>query len=497
MSSSPVWLERNAVRITLAISLLLRWILVLRGGQYYFSDEGRYETSRSFVALAAAGKFSEAFSQLFTAPEHLGFKILGIPPAWVERITRESYVFPALFFGLFSVLNLYLIFLISRRVGVSERESLFALIFAASSLSLLYFSRHVMPYDPAMTFGLAALYIALNNAPNFKSSLACGALAFACFITYNGYWPLAALAMLAHLLWVNRNLSTIIQKGLSTATGFLLPALLLIAAAASSGVDLLQEYRLFAATVSQGSFDEGWSLPFEYFWHTEYLVFMALSVLSIVAIAHALRRRVNHPILWAGAITFLYASLIIPSVFLHSFVVYGRLARQMIPFFILLAAGGIVSVERSYSSGRNVTRIVLAIILIQAVWNYKSSFELSYPREFAQQAQAQYPDFEFSEKRHTFGAPTFCQNNGFIIENVKYFVTPPEPNPLVQGQHLLSAPHPVNFLPYQYEGYTYEQRQALRELQIEMIFYKADSEFMSDSNPTWTELKNCVVKEDE
>lgn len=486
--------RRWIIPAILFVSLLLRWLLVLRGGQYYFSDEGRYETSRAFAESALQGDFAMAFSQFFIAPEHLGFKIIGILPAFFEQFTRESLAIPALFFSLFSTFNLYLIYKISKRTDATERESLIALIFAASSMSLLYYSRHLMPYDTAMTFGLLAVYTAVAERPNLKTSLVCGALAFACFITYNGYWSLAALGILIHVFRNNSNTGQLIRKGSLTAAGFAFPAILVFMLALLAGTNLLTEYRTFSTTVSQGSFDEGWSLPFEYFWYTEYLVFIAFIALSIFATAHTIKRRDNSPVLWTGAIVFLYVCLVIPSVFLHSFVVYGRLARQMIPFLILLAAGGIVSIERS-SSGRNATRIILAIIVVQAVWNYKSSLGLSYPREFAQQAQSQHPEFEFSEKRHTFGAPTLCQNNGYIIENVKYFVTPPEQNPLVQGQLLFSAPHPVNFLPYQYEGYTYEERERLRELKIEMKFYKADNEFMTDTNSVWKTIKNCVVRE--
>jgi hypothetical protein len=138
---------------------------------------------------------------------------------------------------------------------------------------------------------------------------------------------------------------------------------------------------------------------------------------------------------------------------------------------------------------------VLAVIFIQAAWNYSTSYKLSYPREFASKAQVQYPDFNFSEKRLAFGAPTLCQNNGFVIENVKHFVTPPDVNPPVEGELLLSAPHTDNFIPYQYEGYTYEQRERFRDLNLQMRFYKADKEFMSENNPLWITIKNCVVKE--
>lgn len=480
--------------IILLLSLVLRWTLVLRGGQYYFSDEQRYETSRAFVKFAVSGNFTEAFLQLFTAPEHLGFKIIGILPALVEQITRESLAVPALFFSIFSIVNLYLVYLIAKRSGASDRESHYALILAAASISLLYYARHLMPYDPAMTFGLLALYIALAEKPEIKTSLACGTLGFLCFLTYNGYWSLAGYAMLAHVVWGNTKLSGVLNKGIAAALGFFLPAILLIVAAAASGVDMLDEYRVFAATVSQGSFDEGWSLPFEYFWHAEHLVVVAFASLSVLGLI-ASKGGNKSLFLWASAILFIYLCLAIPSVFTHSFVVYGRLVRQITPFLVLLSAAGLSKLEEAFVTRRRVAQILLVLILMQAAWNYLDLLRLSFPREFAAQAQSLFPEFAFSEKRLIFGAPALCQNNGYIAEYVKRFEVPPVENPPVAGQILLAAPHPDNFLPYQYEGYTYEQRQYLRELRPEMRLYKADATFMSDDNPTWTTMKNCLVNE--
>jgi hypothetical protein len=138
-------------------------------------------------------------------------------------------------------------------------------------------------------------------------------------------------------------------------------------------------------------------------------------------------------------------------------------------------------------------RGILAVLLLQAGWNYLSSYKLTYPREFVWEAQTRHPDFKFSEKRLAFGAPTLCQNNGYILEYVKHFETPPEADPEIKGQILLSAPHPDNFLPYQYEGYTYEQRLVFHELKPEMRLYKPEADFMSDTNPIWTEMKNCWI----
>jgi len=169
----------------LLISLILRWILILRGEQYFNSDETRYLVSLDAARLLWQGQLGEALRQFTISPEHLGFKVLGLIPALTEHLIGPSLVIPALFFSFFSVLNLYLIFLLSQRGQTTPNESIYALLFAASCMSLLYYSRHLFPYDMAMSFGLVALYVALSRNQNVKTSLACGSLSFLCFITYN------------------------------------------------------------------------------------------------------------------------------------------------------------------------------------------------------------------------------------------------------------------------------------------------------------------------
>ncbi len=508
--------HNRIVIVVLLVSLALRGLLIVQGGQYFFSDEGRYESSRAFAKLALDGNLREALQQFFTEPEHLGFKILGVIPALLEQITRESLALPAVFFSLFSTLNLYVLYRIARRAGYTEYASLLVLILAAATMSLLYFSRHLLPYDTAMTFGLLAVYVALGEQSNVKTSLACGALSFACFITYNGYWPLAGLAMLAASLQAKRSNShdgggdrfvalrvprhdgfwVILQQGFITSIGFTLPALFLVGVSAGVGTDLVTEYRSFSNTVTQGQFSEGWSLPFEYFWHAEHLNFVLPSLLAGYAIWVGIKNKHKTTLFWAGCLIFLYLCLVIPSVALNAFVVYGRLARQMTPFILLLAASGLSHLHAIHWWGNRLTAGILVVMAVQSMWNFQASYALTYPREFAQQMQAESPDFQFSEKRLTFGAPTLCQNNGYIAEFVKHFEAPPEPNPPIASQVILSAPHPDTFLPYQYEGYPPAQRQTMRELQIEMRLYRVDESFMNDANPLWQSVKSCVVKEE-
>ena len=81
------------------------------------------------------------------------------------------------------------------------------------------------------------------------------------------------------------------------------------------------------------------------------------------------------------------------------------------------------------------------------------------------------------------------------MENAKYYVTPPESIPQVQGQLLLSALHPENFLPYQYDGDPPATRSIFQAQKLRMNFYKVDKQFMSQTNPIWTAIKNCVTNE--
>jgi hypothetical protein len=86
----------------LLVSLILRWSLIFRGGQYYISDETRYEVSRNATRFLLQGQFGQALKQFTISPEHLGFKVIGVIPVLMEHIVGPSLVFPAIFFGLFS-----------------------------------------------------------------------------------------------------------------------------------------------------------------------------------------------------------------------------------------------------------------------------------------------------------------------------------------------------------------------------------------------------------
>ena len=483
------------VIIILLVSLVLRWILILRGGQYYNSDETRYEVSRAAARFLSQGQLGEALEQYTISPEHLGFEVIGILPALMEQVTGPSLAMPAVFFSLFSVFNLHLIFLLSQVTSGSSAEPFYALALAAACQSLLYYSRHLIPYDVSLSFGLWALYIPVVRDQTAKTSFLCGGLSFLCFITYNGYWPLAVFAMLAYILMNGKEVSSSLQKAIVTGLGFMTPLVLLIIVMQRSGKDMISAYQLFATSITQGSFQEGWSIPFEYFWHTEYAVILIIGAFSSIAIIDHFMNPRSGTKVWVAGILFIYICLVVSSVVLHYFVVYARLARQLIPFLVLLSAQGFIHLENRADYGRKVTLLIFVVIFIQAAWNYSAAYQIGFPRDFSTEAQVRFPGFEFSSKRLAYGAPVICQYNGYMIENAKFYVAPPERIPQVKGQLLLSVPHPTNYLPYLYEGDPPDFRQTYRTLKLSMSFYKTDQEFMSETNPEWTAIETCIVPE--
>ena len=93
----------------LFISGILRWILILRGGQFYFPDESRYGIAQDAMVLFLEGKVKTAIITLVGELAHIGFKVTALIPALFENLLETTLILPAVFFSFFSIFNLLLI----------------------------------------------------------------------------------------------------------------------------------------------------------------------------------------------------------------------------------------------------------------------------------------------------------------------------------------------------------------------------------------------------
>lgn len=448
----------------LLASLALRLLLVAFGGQFYWPDETRYTTSRKAAAMMLSGRVHEA-AVLLDSADHLLFKVVGLVPAFgeysqdcspgtsdddcIEHAVGRQATGPACFFALFSVLNIWLIGSVTRNLGAGDDEALIASALAALSSALFYWGRHLVPYDLAMMLGLLALWCGTRDRGRGGMSLLCGCLAACAFLTYAGYWTLGGAALLVHV-GAARDRGDLMKRGIFGGVGLAATLAAAVLTSRALGGGFATGIVSFARTVDQGRFDEGWRLPFEYLWHAEHfmlVVWMAAAAWWVIQPREAwANRRVR-----AGAIglAFVMGALVVNSVFLQTFVVYGRLARQLVPFFCLLTAAVLAS--RPWAPTirvRAMKSLVTCALVVQAAWNVREPLQQSFPNEFlrgvnlGQGVSAVYT-------HHIYPGP----------ERVDW----PE-----RYTVLKQARHPLQFLPYQYEGYTPFQRQILRTSDIRM-----------------------------
>jgi hypothetical protein len=394
------WLASLAI-----VSTLLRVILVLRGGQYYWPDEGRI--LRTWVVLKRpAGALDYILQVGPMNPSHWFYTILAIPFALVQALymrlrgiplnteTVKAYLWVmALGTCLFSVACIILVYMVAKRAGASEYESLAAALFLATSTSIFYYSRHLFSYDAGMALALLDLWIALKPGPLSRSFL-CGLVASLAFSTYNGYWPMAGLALVVHTLSPRPSVLEFLKRSLVAGSALVLPFAILELLTRLRGVpSFLSGMRGFAGTVTMGTFEEGWKLPAIYLWDCEHLILIVWIVLAVVAFRRAW--------LWLSLALGTYLFLALPS-HLHVFVVYGRTSRQLIPFLCLAAAYGISRLPKP------VAAVVLLLVVAQFAVNISVPLRQHFP-------------------------------------------------PLAPGQ-----PHPLAWRPYQDEGYPAEVRAQFR-----------------------------------
>jgi len=446
----------------LLVSFILRLYLVLQGGPHYWPDESRFEVSRSAANFLFSGDLKSAYAALDSA-DHFLFKVVGVVPAALEKAISTDLEIPALFFALFSVFNVWLIWRISLRLGSGESEALLSAFLLALASSFFYYSRHLLPYDASMTFGLLSLLVAVRTPTRKRDSCFCALLSSACFLTYNGYWTLAAFTMVVHVTWARPGTSEMISRAWRSAVCFWAPPLAVVTASSLFGGDLLDQFIWFSNSVTQGEFSEGATLPIAYLWHTEHFLLLVwvlafgFSMWAMIKGASTARSTMG-----VAGILFIYGFMVLTSVGLNKFVVYGRLVRQLVPFFCLLTAYQLQHLRGVHGGIRRAFPILCTMLVLQAAFNFRVPLQQVFPSDFVRKANK------------TAEALEGGRTANLLFAHHLYPV--PEDPRLPPHTILLQERHPIQFLPNQYEGYTPEERSALRSMDISMRLFVLDQE---------------------
>ena len=465
--------------LLLGLSSLLRVVLVVQGGQDYWPDERLYT---QLVALWGEPRWHDVWAGIIGRPDHLGFALLNAIPAGLHHALSVGLgldpsrllMLPALVLAQASVAAIGLVYAIARRTEAPQAEALLAALFMACSTALFYNARHLLPYDAALALALAAVWCGL--APRPAWSLACGALASAAFITYNGYWLLAAAAMLVHVFWPMKSIAewpAMLRRGVWCGTGFVAVPLAVMALQWTAGTPLLvTSMRRLAGTITDGYLPEGFVVPWAYLWHAEHGLLLlwvgaALHVVLDRAAWVADRRRAA--VMWLSCAAFVYLALGAGSALLHAFVVMGRQSRQLIPFLCLAGASATWKLIDTRRPSRWLLAAAAAALGASTLANFAVPLAQRFPRTLEAQIRAKYGDVD---RMLTIAGPSTLPDDRagrrWLLTNTAHLYPPRGARAVPSGPVALRFAHPLSFLPYQYEGFDPLERQILRTNDISM-----------------------------
>jgi hypothetical protein len=440
--------------VILAVSLGLRIWLGYQGGERYWADETRYASSQDAVADLRFGQWHAAARELLGHPDHTLFRWFGVPPAFFENRAGPHPAVVAAYFSLYSVLAIYLIWAVARQAGGSDLEALWAAYLAACANSLFYYSRHYFPYDISLCAMLGALWLGLRPW-SWRNSLLAGVMAGIGFLTYNGYWLLGGCVLALHALLGDGGRRRILARTAWSGAGLALGILPVVRLSRALGFDLVTANSQLS-TIATGDFFFGRRVMAGYLWFAE----GGLLVIWLAALAYALAgawrdRRLGRLAWSVGGLVFMTAGLLGLTDIVPLFALQGRRVRCLVPFLCLGAAIGIVRFVQSRTRWRRGwTAGIAGLAAGFAVWNFSGPLRQIFPDGFLQLAAAkvaQQPGYRAYRM-------TFAQNLWGLPLDI----------PLSPEATILRRPHPMQFRPYQYEGYETAQRAEINRHDISM-----------------------------
>jgi hypothetical protein len=482
---------RLGLLLLVVLSIALRVALARSGGQRYFPDENRYLRCFILERHLGAGDAGGALDFLVQNPDHTGFILVGLPAAVAQdaaiaglgaapgrdSVERTLWL-PAALLSLCSVAVIGLVHALACRAGADESEALIAAFLTATSGALLYYSRHLLPYDAALALALAAAWIGLRPpgtraGADAARSLAVGLVASAAFLTYNGYWLGAATAVALHAMTADdlrARLRRAAVAGLGLAS---LPALLTAASLTRGlGAYARKMARFSRGAATQTDFGEGWSLPWAYLWHAEHalLVVFGVAAVSLLATWRMDDDNLRRGRRWLAVVALLYALMVVLSVGAERIGTFGRITRQLVPFLCLAAAAALRRHARRGGAARAFVAAALAVAAVQIAFHATAAFRLQFPAEIARLVFDTYGPV--SRATTVDLGPrsddAFLPGSRYVLLNARYLYPIRGVREPPAGTTVFAVEHPARFRPYQYEGYRPAERAILREADVSM-----------------------------
>lgn len=470
------------------VAYLLRVLLVVNGGQFYFPDEGRYLRVTTVAETLYEANFRGALDRLLLYNKHHGFTTAGLIPAIIHRTIfhlnppqyyswttywaprDNDYRISALVFAIPSVLMIGMIYLIARRAGASETEALLGAFLMGASNTFFIFSKHFLPYDMSLLIGLAALWLAIHNRDaNLKHAIVVGMVTFLCLWVYYGHVTFVLMIALIYCVFLASKPRTLVIRASGMAIGAMSIAMpILLYNKYVFNIDVISEALAFSATVNQGDFAEGIVFPFLFFGNAEAGIALVWFI-GLVMAGWKLRCQWNsndrrRALLWFACLIALYGLMTLFSTVLQWFVVLSRIARTMAPFLVLLSAYAFMPLLMS--RGRRAVLAFVAAVSIFALLNFVPAIQQEYIIEVAKRVEREYVDVSYETTLSYPARPygVYGDENlsaRYKLVNAGYFFPITELVDRPRGEVLLKVAHPYNHRPWQYGGMTSKMREII------------------------------------
>ena len=464
----------------LLVSVGLRVWLAAGGGQGYWPDENRYHISRLVVAAATEGHWREATGHLLGAADHIFFRFIGLVPATLERLLFPANAVPtgfaAGFFGLFAVGAIALVWLIAREETKDEPTASWCAFFYAGCVTGFFFTRHYFPYDPAICVLLLGWWLGLRSRSPFQHWRT-GVVVGLGYLTYNAYWNLGAVILIFHVLRPRPD-SSPVARGLWAALGLATPIIMIFAVAHGLGHDLLASAREFSKTVTQGGFGQGWRFIPTYFATAEGVYGGLLALLAGAGLVAGIRQGATRlACLWPAMAGALALELVFFSDIVPRFALSGRMIKPLAVFLALSAglAAGRFRLHQFRAPALGLGLLAAGL----AAWNFRTPLTLTFPQDFRIAAQTVIA----AERARDPDAPLQMYYADFM--HLARFIRHYPPHTV-----LLQRMHPLQYRPYQFEGFDAPTRQGFQtnDFSMRLVRITAPSGWQADTTMVGADL---------
>jgi hypothetical protein len=302
-------------------------------------------------------------------------------------------------------------------------------------------------------------------------------LASLAYLTWFGSLIAVFVVCAIHVLRA-RGAAGIVIRAVGTALGFVVPLLCFhILTIVQQGIPFFGGLSAHMAS-ARGEYAEGWRVGWEYLWHAEHGLLLVWAVGAALVVGLGMRRgglRHARGLVWVGAALAISLVLTVESTLLHRAAILGRFVRPLVPFLCLAAAYGARVLDREVVGSRLALTLAGLAVATQAAFNFAVPLAQRFPFEVDRELAARYAGAGLTRELSISGpsVPEMEEANWpskYVLLNTATYLYPIQGRkaPMVRGRVLYREPHPLQFLPYQYEQYGARGRAILRSTDISM-----------------------------